>query len=185
MKLKLMFAPLVLIAACTIARYSYNGQFYSTAPAMLAAQKQHLAQLLREVAPRSKPLAADCRVVLPDRDTVQAKGVMSDGSLSQAALNPLVDATYADDYFKAQVIEKRHVCARTSIAMGNGRRVTPDGDEVMIYLHMPEVSIADWYVVRKGREPMRIPFDDRILDDDQHLRDWLLRLERKILELSS
>ena len=189
MTIKAGLIPMLLLAAvasaCVVVRYSFNGQPYSSASSMLAAQRQYQAEALSRVEPRSRVLALNCRVVVPNREVVRNNGVLSDGELPHAAQDALTEGQYNDDIFLAEIIGKRHICQTLAVEIGDGKRVLPRGNELLVYLHMPELATLDWYVQRAGQQRILVPFDNRILDNQQRIRDWLLRLEAKIVLLDA
>lgn len=181
MKTSLFPVLLLTLASSACVRYSYNGQPYWTKSEMLAAQKKHQAELLARVEPRAQALAPTCRAVLPNRAVVKSYGVLkTSDNVSAAMVDAVAEAAYNDDLFLTDVIRKRHICQTLTIEIGNGKTVQPRESELLIYLHMPELDTADWYVQRAGQKRLLVLFDTRILDINKRLRDWLLRLETKI-----
>ena len=172
--------------ACTAVgcvHYTFNGQPYDTAGEMQAAQQKFEAETLARVQPRTQPMAQQCRIAVPNRDVVRAFGVIHDDNVRQGTIDVLAESGFRLYLFSAHVIEKRHICERTQIEISDGKRVAPKASELVIYLHMPELDTADWYVVRASEKPQLVLFDNRILDTQRRLDDWLQRLETKILRL--
>ena len=181
----LLLLTVFATSACVPVRYSFNGQLYPTGSAMLAAQRRHQDEILSRVEPRSRALAAACRVVVPNHETVKKNAVLTSGEVPRATLELLTESLYSGNIFLTEAVRKRHTCDALQLEIGNGKRVLPRGDELLIYLHMPEVATAEWYVQRSPHERLLVPFDNRILDDDRRIRDWLLRLEAKVVLLSA
>ena len=173
----------LLSLACTAlgcVRYTFNGQPYGTASEMQAAQTKFEAETLARVQPRAQPMAERCRIAVPNRDVVRTFGVLRDDGVRQELVDVVAESAFRLELFSARVIEKRHICEQTQIELSDGKRVIPKAGELVIYLHMPELDTADWYVVRAGKKPQLVLIDTRILDNQRRLDDWLQRLETKI-----
>jgi hypothetical protein len=160
--------------------YTFNGQPYETAGQLEEAQRKFEAETLARVKPRAQPMARQCRIAVPNRDVVRAFGVLHDDNVSQGTIDVIADSSFRLELFSARIIEKRRICEQTQIELSDGKRVIPKADELVIYLHMPELDTADWYVVRASAKPQIVLIDRRILDNQRRLDDWLQRLEAKI-----
>lgn len=176
----------LLVLACTAlgcVRYTFNGQVYTSVSELQAAQQKLEAETMTQVRPRAQPMAPQCRIAVPNRDVIRAFDVLHDDNVRQSTIDVLAEAGFRSYLFSARVIEKRHICEHTQIEISDGKRVLPKASELVMYLYLPELDSADWYVVRAGEKPQLVLFDNRILDTRRRIEDWLQRLEAKIVLL--
>jgi len=116
---------------------------------------------------------------------VRKNAVLTSGEVPRATVEFLTESLQSSNLFLTEAVRKRGICDALQLEIGDGKRVLPRSEELLIYLHMPELATADWYVQRAGHERLLVPFDNRILDDNRRIRDWLLRLEAKVVSLSA
>jgi len=174
MKARSALALLVVAAVlgCT-PNYSYRGVQYSSPAGVLAAQERHLDSLLNGIEPRSRPVAGQARVVIPDKKALLDRGVKPAGS-------PEVRDYYASIFynmvqFVPRAIEKRNIFERVEVQeTATPEFLPPARGIITIYRYVSSDADAGWYYSSETTPRARININYRTRDAAA-LYDSLLR----------
>jgi hypothetical protein len=148
---------------------------------MLAAQAKKQEGWLRAIIPRHRPLVAACTIVLPRLEILRKNAVFRSNEATARDVTVLAESVRSDLVFTSKVVQQRRVCGSTRLLESDGRHLQPTDTETYLYVFSGEEGAVDWYVVEAGHHRRPVPDDRRIVDNEQHLADWLDRLEQRIL----
>jgi hypothetical protein len=157
--------------------YTYKGKSYSDPKEFLAATKTDMDEIEVRIQPLQEPLTPSCTVLLPTDNIIKMHGVRLSGPAQPELANTLGEHLKIIFTLNVNAISKRNVCKIVKQATDNNPDSITISDDYLIYLYMPGLDKAQWYVKPKDGQKKPILYDTTIKGGQDSINAWLGSIE--------
>lgn len=147
------------LSACTQQLYRVNGKTYTDRKEAEAADQASRAAILAGITPRSSPVAALGRIVMPSKALIAGRLLGEGGSVE--AKDFVATAVYAGMRDLTEAIRKRNIFERLEVEeTSDGDAVKPKPGEVVIYYFKPDKTTGGWNYISTSTKRTPLHFDE-------------------------
>ena len=175
--IKILLLLVTLLCWGCSTTYTYKGQSYSDPKEFLAATKTDMDAIEAKIQPLQEPLTPSCTVMLPTDNIIKMHGVRVNGPAQPELANTLAEHLKIIFTLNQNAVEKRKICKTVKRSTDNNPDSITISDDYLIYLYMPSLDNAQWYVKPQNGQKQPVFFDNNLKAGVDRINAWLSSVE--------
>jgi S1-C subfamily serine protease len=187
-RLRIVLRPAswLAVASCFgCAGYSYDGITYASREEALHAARQDIESSFAYVKESPTPIKGQASVIIPDRQRIRAKGVVTTGAVQYAQVEYIAEVLYLGYWAMADALRQANTFESIQVLESPDPQASAAAttSEYVIWLNLADANTAQWYLIRdRSLTPEAVAVDLGI-ERQRRAADWVEKVRLTAVEV--